>query len=65
MAKRGNTGIFTPTPITLTIAGETKTYPGRGRRPKWLIEYEAANGPVTSKGRKDAKAAQAEATPAV
>ena len=41
------TGQFTAEKVVVTLAdGTTKEWCGRGRKPKWLSEYEAANGAV-------------------
>ena len=56
------TGQFTAEPVTLTINGETKTWVGRGRKPKWLSEYEATNGPVRAAKKARATAAATDST---
>jgi DNA-binding protein H-NS len=53
----GNRGKYIPTPVNVVINGETKTWVGRGNKPKWLKEYEAVNGPV--RGAKAASKTQA------
>lgn len=41
------TGQFTAEPVTVTFEdGSTKTWVGRGRKPKWLSDYEAVHGAV-------------------
>jgi DNA-binding protein H-NS len=54
------TGQFTAEPVSVTINGEVKTWCGRGRKPKWLSEYETANGAV--RASKKARSAAADTT---
>jgi len=54
------TGQFTAEEDKLTINGEVKSWCGRGRKPKWLSEYEAANGAV--RGSKKDRSAPADAS---
>lgn len=42
------TGKFDPKPVSHTVNGEVKTWCGRGRKPKWLLEVEAAQTAATT-----------------
>lgn len=74
-AKRGNTGKYTPTPVTVTfpkdtpnedLAGKTFTWVGRGRHPKWYdvavqvgLIKKEIEVPAAPEAKTDAPAAQA------
>jgi hypothetical protein len=50
------TGQFTAREVNVTIEGKLHSWCGRGRKPKWLSEYEAANGLVRGTKKADAAA---------
>jgi DNA-binding protein H-NS len=55
------TGQFAAEEVKLVINGVEQKWCGRGRKPKWLSEYEAANGPVRASKKDRNAAAKADA----